>query len=118
MMELYRNELVDLLVHKPRRSHGMQRDHLEDATALNTRVDKDGQVHIDNLTEEPCDTAQDLLHLLERGNRQRTVAATAMNGASSRSHLIMTIKIASMNRETHEQLHGKILLCDLAGSER
>jgi len=23
-----------------------------------------------------------------------------------------------MNRETHEQLHGKILLCDLAGSER
>jgi len=59
-----------------------------------------------------------LLNLLERGNSQRTVAATAMNSQSSRSHLILIIKIVSVNRETKEQLKGKILLCDLAGSER
>merc|ERR1719272_231822 len=49
---------------------------------------------------------------------RRTVAATAMNSESSRSHLIMMVKITNVNKETNEQLKGKILLCDLAGSER
>merc|ERR1712039_45430 len=119
MVELYRNELVDLLVSKPsRRIPGAQKDHLGDAAVLNTHVDKFGRVHVDNLTEESCNDAQELLNLLERGNKQRTVAATAMNSASSRSHLIMTIKIKSVNCETKDELQGKILLCDLAGSER
>mmetsp|Transcript_56759 Transcript_56759/g.94237 ORF Transcript_56759/g.94237 Transcript_56759/m.94237 type:complete len:157 (+) Transcript_56759:3-473(+) len=41
-----------------------------------------------------------------------------MNDKSSRSHLILIIKIVSVNKETHDQLRGKILMCDLAGSER
>lgn len=41
-----------------------------------------------------------------------------MNDKSSRSHLILIIKIVSVNRETKDQLVGKMLLCDLAGSER
>merc|ERR1712084_81898 len=40
------------------------------------------------------------------------------NDKSSRSHLILIIKIVSVNRETKDQLVGKMLLCDLAGSER
>merc|ERR1719159_2243570 len=50
--------------------------------------------------------------------KQRAVAATAMNSESSRSHLIMMIKITTVNKSTNEQAKGKILLCDLAGSER
>merc|ERR1719356_2109124 len=41
-----------------------------------------------------------------------------MNSESSRSHLVFVIRITSVNRETHETLKGKILMCDLAGSER
>jgi len=41
-----------------------------------------------------------------------------MNRESSRSHLIFTIKISSVSRSTGETINGKMLLCDLAGSER
>merc|ERR1712190_568349 len=67
---------------------------------------------------EECPNAETLSKLLDRGNQQRTVAATAMNSESSRSHLVLIIKIVSVNRETKDQLRGKLLLCDLAGSER
>merc|ERR1712187_83849 len=46
------------------------------------------------------------------------VARTAMNSESSRSHLVLMIKIISVNRQTKDQLRGKVLICDLAGSER
>merc|ERR1719436_538397 len=41
-----------------------------------------------------------------------------MNSESSRSHLILVIKIVSVNRETRDMTKGKILMVDLAGSER
>jgi len=109
MLELYRNDLIDLLV---------KGNASATKTKLNVRQEKTGMINIEHLTEETCDSAEDLMNLLERGNGQRTVAATAMNSQSSRSHLILIIKIVSVNRETKEQLRGKILLCDLAGSER
>merc|ERR1712137_313216 len=109
MVELYKNDLIDLLV------KGNPNTTLK---KLNVRQDKMGVVKIDNLTEETCGRATELLNLLERGNHQRTVAATAMNTESSRSHLILIINIISVDRETHDQVRGKILICDLAGSER
>merc|ERR1719217_1221819 len=41
-----------------------------------------------------------------------------MNAESSRSHLLLMIKLIAVNKDTKEKLRGKILLCDLAGSER
>lgn len=41
-----------------------------------------------------------------------------MNAASSRSHLLVCLKIVSTNRKTGQKLRGKLLLVDLAGSER
>ncbi|CAK0890343.1 unnamed protein product [Prorocentrum cordatum] len=41
-----------------------------------------------------------------------------MNSESSRSHLVLIIRIISVNKETKQQLRGKLLICDLAGSER
>lgn len=105
MMELYRNELVDLL---NKASH----------QKLGIRMDKTGMVQIEHLTEEQCADARELMGLLERGNELRTVAATAMNSESSRSHLILMVRIVSVNLETHAQVRGKIVICDLAGSER
>jgi len=109
MLELYRNDLVDLL------SKGQVG---ASKSKLNIRMEKSGMVVVENLTEERCDSAEALSALLERGNEQRTVASTAMNAESSRSHLVLMIKITSVNKETKEQLKGKVLICDLAGSER
>merc|ERR1719157_466796 len=41
-----------------------------------------------------------------------------MNSESSRSHLVLIIRIISVNKETKQQLRGKLLIVDLAGSER
>jgi len=114
MVELYRNELVDLLA--PRAVHRSQQP--QAGGRLSVHVDRDKAVHVDHLTEEECQDPAELLQLLERGIRQRTVTATAMNSQSSRSHLLMMINILSTNKDSQEQLRGKILLCDLAGSER
>jgi len=109
MLELYRNDLVDLL------SKG---DPAASRSRLSLRQGKSGAVVVEHLTEEECRNAGELSALLERGNAQRTVAATAMNSESSRSHLVLAVRIVGVNRETKEQTRGKVLMCDLAGSER
>jgi hypothetical protein len=109
MLELYRNDLVDLL------SKG---DPKASKDKLNLKIDKQGAVNVENLIEEECESADDLSKLLERGNAQRTVAATAMNSESSRSHLVLIVTVVSVNKETNQKQRGKILLVDLAGSER
>jgi len=109
MLELYKNDLIDLLSKgNPSASKGK----------LNVRQEKSGAVQVENLTEEECSSPEALSALLERGNAQRTVAATVMNSESSRSHLVFIIRVISVNRETKEQLRGKMLIVDLAGSER
>jgi len=109
MLELYQSHVVDLLV-KNNPSMNSQK--------LNIRLDKLGAVQIEHLVEEACSNAEELMCLLERGSEQRAVAATAMNSESSRSHLILIINVVSVNKETRIQCRGKLLLCDLAGSER
>jgi hypothetical protein len=108
MLELYQSDLVDLL---SKESNGPSKK-------LQVKTDPAGTVIIERLVEEECKDADALERLLERGNKQRSVAATAMNSESSRSHLLFIVKIISVNRETHAKVNGKILLCDLAGSER
>jgi len=110
MLELYRNDLVDLL-----NKSAIQK---KDDVKLNIRLEKSGMVMIEHLVEVECGSADALMKVLDRGNEMRTVAATAMNSESSRSHLLLIIKIVSVNKETRDQLRGKILMCDLAGSER
>ncbi|CAK9043208.1 Kinesin-like protein KIN-14E (Kinesin-like calmodulin-binding protein) (Protein ZWICHEL) [Durusdinium trenchii] len=109
MLELYCNNIVDLL---------SKANPSQSKAKLNIRQEKNGNVSVEGLVEEECSTADELMALLERGNEQRTVAATAMNSESSRSHLVLIIKIISVNKETKEVLKGKMLMCDLAGSER
>merc|ERR1719362_1471908 len=82
MLELYRNDLVDLL---SKQALGKGKS---DVKKLNVRQEKSGSVMIEHLTEEQCSSAESLMALLERGNSKRTVAATAMNSESSRSHLV------------------------------
>lgn len=115
MVELYNNTLIDLL--RPL-SAGQANLSIKDIPKLTVRYDHAGNPIIDSLCEKIVQDAPELKALLDSGLRHRTVATTAMNIESSRSHLLFFIKVLSTNRQTGEVLSGKILLCDLGGSER
>lgn len=53
------------------------------------------------------------------GNKNRTVGATAMNEGSSRSHSIFTLFIESgIKNQSNKFVASKLSLVDLAGSEK
>jgi len=113
MVEMYNNTLLDLLRPVSKSSVSPK-----DIPKLSVRYDAAGNVIVDSLCEKVVLDAPELKDLLKRGLSHRTVAANAMNIESSRSHLIFIIKVLSTNRQTGEVLSGKLLLCDLGGSER
>jgi len=106
-VELYRTGLVDLSARKTAQP-----------VKLSVKHDKDGSVQVQGLQEVEVADAMELHSFLKRSVAQRATAAHAMNSQSSRSHMIFTIKVTSVNRSTDETIQGKILLCDLAGAER
>ncbi|RNF09386.1 putative Unc104-like kinesin [Trypanosoma rangeli] len=75
---------------------------------------------IEGLTKLLVTTEEELLRLLNDGNKIRTSEATAMNAFSSRSHAVFVITLTQ--RRTKGQLvtttTSKLNLVDLAGSER
>lgn len=108
MMELYRDDLQDLLLPRGRKSPG----------SLEVKRDARGSVYVENVHEVSVETADELHHQLDFGMEKRHVAATKMNADSSRSHLITTIVLSVYNRSKKTTTGSKITLVDLAGSER
>ncbi|XP_076281819.1 chromosome-associated kinesin KIF4-like isoform X2 [Lasioglossum baleicum] len=106
-MELYQEQLYDLLADKPRNQSIVD-------------IRDDGKnVKVSGVVENVVTNAQEALQCLTQGSLGRVTGATAMNAQSSRSHAIFTICI-------HQQKQGdpstattaKFHLVDLAGSER
>jgi kinesin family protein 3/17 len=65
----------------------------------------------------PVKSVDELFKILDLGNKNRTVHATAMNAVSSRSHAIFTVHTESL--EGNDKVKAsKLNLVDLAGSER
>jgi len=104
VLELYRQELRDLLVAS---AHGDHHKKLQ--------IKSDG---VEGLSEKECHTPEELSEILTNAAGARKTVATAMNPDSSRSHLLFIVKIVSVNKETREKTEGKIMIVDLAGSER
>merc|ERR1719460_211245 len=110
MIELYKQEIIDLLsrAEKPSNHRGLE-------------VKRDlgrGMMFVEGVTEREVQTPEDLHQTLAEGERRRHVTATKMNSSSSRSHLLMSMIIECKVKEPEQLLYGKITLCDLAGSER
>ena len=84
-MELYNEQLFDLLSTKPRR---------ED-TIVDIREDGNKGIKIPGLTEMDITSVEQTMALLEKASEGRVTAATAMNARSSRSHAIFTLSIES-----------------------
>ncbi|XP_023590432.1 chromosome-associated kinesin KIF4A-like [Trichechus manatus latirostris] len=107
-LEIYNEEILDLLC--PSR---------EKASQINIREDPKEGIKIVGLTEKMVLVAQDTVSCLEQGNNCRTVASTAMNSQSSRSHAIFTISIEQRKKsDKNSSFRSKLHLVDLAGSER
>ncbi|KAH8402077.1 hypothetical protein KR009_009538 [Drosophila setifemur] len=81
------------------------------------KVLEDGrqQVQVVGLTENYVKTTNEVLDLLQLGNRVRTSGQTSANSKSSRSHAVFQMVLRSSQNEA---LHGKFSLIDLAGNER
>lgn len=105
MLELYCDKLRDLL-------GGNSDDKME------IKKDKAGMVFVQGATIVPVDNAEHLEKVFDQGNSTRKVSKTKMNDASSRSHLVVSLLMKSVNRETGVVSSGKLSLVDLAGSER
>ena len=63
-------------------------------------------------------TLGELVSAIDEGISSRTVAHTDLNAESSRSHLIVSLVLKTVNRATGAVCCGKLTLVDLAGSER
>ncbi|NXE13487.1 KIF4 protein, partial [Lophotis ruficrista] len=107
-LEIYNEDILDLLC--PSRERTSQ---------ISIREDPKEGIKIVGLTERSVTCAQDTVSCLEQGNNSRTVASTAMNSQSSRSHAIFTICIDQKKKnDKNSSFHSKLHLVDLAGSER
>ncbi|KAG0286694.1 Kinesin-like protein kif21b, partial [Linnemannia gamsii] len=132
-LELYNEELIDLLQTQPR----VRKDNIQ------VREDGFGGISWQGVKEQQVTSAQELLDWLQKGSLCRTTAATDMNQTSSRSHAIFSVILKQQRSEDPEptpegeeddavpvvtpktphekplkKLASKFHFVDLAGSER
>lgn len=78
--------------------------------------------YVEDLSKLVVKDFNDIEHLMDEGNKARTVAATNMNETSSRSHAVFTLVLTQKRKDEQTNLEAekvsRISLVDLAGSER
>jgi kinesin family protein 3/17 len=109
-LEIYNENIRDLLGNDP-------------TAQLNLREDTDRGVYVVGLTQTVVKNADQILELMNRGNKLRAVGFTEMNSTSSRSHSIFVVHIETAEKDPNNPNEnkiraGKLNLVDLAGSER
>jgi len=73
-----------------------------------------------DLTHHAVGTYEEIDHLMEVGNTNRSIGSTSMNASSSRAHTITTIELKQIvvEGERRAEKTSVINLVDLAGSEK
>jgi GTPase SAR1 family protein len=78
--------------------------------------------YVENLTKIVVHSYAEIEKIMDEGNLTRTVASTAMNNTSSRSHAIFLINFTQKTKHAQlgasSEMCSRINLVDLAGSER
>ena len=107
-LEIYNENIRDLL--RPGTGH------------LDLREDsRTNEMKVAGLFEVKITNTDMVMNLLQKGNKNRTVEATAANATSSRSHALLQVNInrRSKMKDIKGKLKaGKLFMIDLAGSER
>jgi hypothetical protein len=75
---------------------------------------------VEDLSKWPVQSYSEIESKIEEGNRNRTIASTALNSNSSRAHTIISIELRQVDKSVDKMVgkHSVIYLVDLAGSER
>ncbi|KAF8495218.1 kinesin-like protein [Russula emetica] len=100
------------------------RDLLNPKNAGNLRVREHPILgpYVEDLSKLVVNNYEEMMTLMDEGNKARTVAATNMNETSSRSHAVFTLILTQMRHDAGTNLDtekvSRISLVDLAGSER
>ncbi|ODN82908.1 hypothetical protein L202_01159 [Cryptococcus amylolentus CBS 6039] len=78
--------------------------------------------YVEDLSRLVVENFEQMMTLMDEGNKARTVASTNMNETSSRSHAVFTLILTQKRLDAQTKMTGekvsKISLVDLAGSER
>ncbi|KAJ6329089.1 hypothetical protein OIU77_010712 [Salix suchowensis] len=101
MIEIYNEQVRDLLVTDGKIRNSSQ-------TGLN----------VPDANIIPVSSTDDVIDLMNLGQRNRVVGATALNDRSSRSHSCLTVHVQGRDLASGATLRGCMHLVDLAGSER
>ncbi|KAL9601374.1 MAG: hypothetical protein Q9219_002550 [cf. Caloplaca sp. 3 TL-2023] len=100
------------------------RDLLNPSTKGNLKVREHPATgpYVEDLAKLVVRSFPEIQHLMDEGNKARTVAATSMNDTSSRSHAVFTLIVTQRRHDVETSMDtekvAKISLVDLAGSER
>lgn len=103
-LEVYNEDVRDLLKHSDK--------------PLQLREDAQIGVRVAGLTHKKINNADELFHLLDEGNKNRTQHPTDSNAESSRSHAVFQVYLKMTVRTTGQAIMAKLSMIDLAGSER
>jgi hypothetical protein len=128
MVELYLNEVFDLLAEPLPDDHGkddakrnmtMGTGNAKPATNKLQRCElrQAGSAMIVGSTEVAVESLADAMQWIEFGFAQRTTHDTLTNDHSSRSHLLLTVTVAARQSDG-SYTTSRLLFVDLAGSER
>ncbi|XP_056395349.1 kinesin-like protein KIFC1 [Hyla sarda] len=108
-LEIYNESLRDLLVNRPDKK-------LEyDIRKVNS---SSSEVYVTNLRYVDVSSVEEVHELLQTAKTNRSVAKTALNDRSSRSHSVFQLKIEGENSIRDVRTSSVLSLIDLAGSER
>jgi kinesin family member 6/9 len=111
-MEIYNEVVYDLL------NTENEGQVLEDLPVVHIREDNSGGLQFVNLQKHTATKEEEALNVLFLGDTNRTIAETAMNEASSRSHAIFTVFLDARKDGADTIRRSKLNIVDLAGSER
>ncbi|KAM3176276.1 hypothetical protein ACTXT7_006850 [Hymenolepis weldensis] len=86
-------------------------------TGISIRVDSGVGKMMDSLRNIDLDLESQIDEILKMCAEKRKVAKTALNEASSRSHLIILVRVHSVSNVYQKILTSVLAMCDLAGFE-
>ncbi|OQR71368.1 kinesin protein KIF20A-like [Tropilaelaps mercedesae] len=106
--EIYNEVITDLLDAGPRNKR----------KGLLIGQDPKGRTYIKDLVQLPVSSAAEAFGLLQVAKQNLAKASTKLNDASSRSHMVFTVKMVQWGAAIVEPLVNQFVVSDLAGSER
>eukprot|EP01084_Bolivina_argentea_P308823 534093_1 len=105
-LEIYNNELFDLLPNNQKLNKCKIRD------------GKDDKIFVENLNEISISSLKQAFQLIQKAMQKRKKSQTDMNKDSSRSHAVLTLKLEQEDLYSDTKTMSKLHLVDLAGSEK